>query len=83
MVFDDHDVSDGEVRVESAGGVGQDDRLHSHQLKHTDRHGGLPNQISTTSSSSDHTESRLISKPAETRHAQTNITLRAAELETV
>lgn len=41
MIFNDHDVTDFELRVESAGGVGDDDLLHAHQLHHSHRHGAL------------------------------------------
>lgn len=44
MIFDDHDVTDFELRVESAGGVGDDDLLHAHQLHHSHRHGALSNE---------------------------------------
>lgn len=41
MIFDYHDVSNFVVLVQSSCGVGQDDRLDTHQLKDAHGHGDL------------------------------------------
>ena len=40
VVVDDHDVAGGEVRIQSAGGVGDDQQLDAERLHHADRKRG-------------------------------------------